>query len=64
MMIARPSAMQIGAAMQRQASATPEERERIQATAARLQRRVVTVGRSTTALLLLAAAAMAVARYL
>jgi len=56
--------MQIGAAMQRQASATPEERERIQATVARLQRRVVTVGRSTTALLPLAAAAMAVARYL
>ena len=64
MLIARPAAMQIGAMMQRQASATPEERERIQAPVARLQKRVVAVGRSTTALLLLAAAAMAVARYL
>lgn len=64
MLIARPAAVQIGAAMQRQAGAIPEERERIQATVARLQKRVVAVGRSTTALLLLAAAAMAVARYL
>jgi hypothetical protein len=63
-LIARPSVVRIGATLQRQASATPEEREEIQATVAQLQRRVVSVGRWTTTLLLLAAGAMAVARYL
>jgi hypothetical protein len=63
-LITRPAAVRMSAAAQRLASATPEERERIQASIGVLQRRVGAVGRWIMVLLILAASAMAVARYL
>jgi len=63
MTVTRPATMQVTAAMQGLAAATPEERERIMATVARLRARGAVGSRWVTILLFLALGAMAVARY-
>jgi hypothetical protein len=63
-LITRPAMMGVNAAMQRMAAATPEERERLLGEAARLRTRGGVSGKWGAVLLILAAAGMAVARYL
>ena len=65
MTIMRPSMMKAMAAMQSMANAsTPEERESLMQTGARYRARGAVAGRVVAVLLILATAAMAVARYI
>jgi len=64
MTVLRPSMMRVVAIAQQLPAATPADRERLQADVARFRARGAAAGRAVAALLLLAATAMAVARYL
>ena len=64
LLVTRPTTIRVITLMQSVSAATPDERSRVQSEAARLKARADLAAKTGAALLLLAAASMAVARYL